>query len=258
MSNADAGSWLDNIPLEKWTRAFDGGCRWGNMTTNLGESMNGVFKGIRNLPITALVRSTYYRLESLFATRGERWSAVLTSSQVFSESIMKLMKEDTIRAITHAVRVFDRHRQTFSAQETMDHNEGRPNLSYAIRLNRCWCDCGNYQAFLVPCSHVIAACAHARQDAYGYLSDVYKAINVMNVYNEGFTVLPMEDYWPPYQGDIVWHNDDMRRKKKGRLNSKRIRTEMDTADKIIGLCNIYRQPGHNRKKCSNVGGTSAS
>ncbi|CAK8566447.1 unnamed protein product [Lathyrus sativus] len=228
------------------------------MTTNLMESINGVFKGIRNLPITALVRSTYYRLASLFATRGERWSAVLTSGQVFSESIMKLMKEDTIRAITHAVTVFDRHRQTFCVQKTMDHNEGKPDLSYVVRLNRCWCDCVKYQAFRVPCSHVIAACAHARQDAYGYLSDVYKAINIMSVYNEGFTVLPMEDYWPPYQGDIVWHNDDMRRNKKRHPNSKRIRTEMGTTDKMIRLCSICRQPEYNQKNYSNVGGTSAS
>ncbi|CAK8568754.1 unnamed protein product [Lathyrus sativus] len=220
--------------------------------------MNGVFKGIRNLPITALVRSTYYRLASLFATRGERWSTVLTSSRVFSESIMKLMKEDTIRASTHVVTVFDCHSQTFSVQKIMDHSEGRPNFSYVVRLNRCWCDYGKYQAFRVPCSHVIAACAHARQDAYGYLSDVYKAINVMNVYNEGFAVLPMEDYWSPYQGNIVWHNDDMRRNKKGRPNNKRIRIEMDTTDKMIRLCSICRQPGHNRKKCLNVGGTSAS
>lgn len=27
LSNAYAMVWMDNIPLEKWTRAFDGGCR---------------------------------------------------------------------------------------------------------------------------------------------------------------------------------------------------------------------------------------
>jgi hypothetical protein len=87
--------------------AFDGGCRWGHMTTNLVECMNGVFKGIRNLPITALVRTTYFRLASTFATRGERWSAVLMSDQLFSECCMKMMKEETIKASTHAVTIFE-------------------------------------------------------------------------------------------------------------------------------------------------------
>jgi hypothetical protein len=258
LSNEDAGRWLNNIPVEQWTRAFDRGCRWGHMTTNIVECMNGVFKGIRNLPITALVRSTYYRLASMFATRGERWSAVLMSGQVFSECCMKVMKEESIKASTHVVTVFDRHRQNFSVQETMDHNEGRPNLAYVVRLKRSWCDCGKFQAFHIPCSHVIAACAYTRQDAYNHLSDVYKANTIMNVYSQSFSVLPMEDYWPPYEGDIVWHNEEMRRKKKGRPNSTRIRTEMDSTDKMIRLCSICRQPGHNKNNCPNQGASSRS
>ncbi|XP_058766187.1 uncharacterized protein LOC131639741 [Vicia villosa] len=63
------GRWVDNLAREKWTRSYDNGKRWGHMTTNLVESMNGVFKGIRHLPITALVEATYYRMASLFARR---------------------------------------------------------------------------------------------------------------------------------------------------------------------------------------------
>jgi hypothetical protein len=222
------------------------------MTTNLVECMNGVFKGIGNLSITALVRSTYYRLASTFATRGERWSAMLMLGQIFNECCMKVMKEETIKASTHAITIFDRHRQNFNVQETMDHNEGRTNLSYAVRLNRSWCDCGKFQAFRIPFSHVIVACTHTLQDAYNHISDVYKTITVMNVYNKSFSVLPMEKYCPPYEGDIVWHNDEMRRKKKGRPNITHIRTEMDTIDKMIRLCSIYRQPGYNKKKCLNL------
>ncbi|XP_058756461.1 uncharacterized protein LOC131629695 [Vicia villosa] len=81
VANPDAGRWVDNFAREKWTRSYDNGKRWGHMTTNLVESMNGVFKGIRHLPITALVEATYYRMASLFARRGERWSAVLESGQ---------------------------------------------------------------------------------------------------------------------------------------------------------------------------------
>ncbi|CAK8570739.1 unnamed protein product [Lathyrus sativus] len=77
LSNAEALSWVNRIPVEKWTRAFDGGCRWGHMTTNLVESLNDIFKGTRNLPITALVRATYYRLGSLFAVRGKKMERCL-------------------------------------------------------------------------------------------------------------------------------------------------------------------------------------
>lgn len=71
LSNAHALRWVDSIPLEKWTIAFDEGRRWSHMTTNLVESMNGVFKGIKDLQIIASVWATYFRLWSLFATRAK-------------------------------------------------------------------------------------------------------------------------------------------------------------------------------------------
>ena len=70
LSNPEAGRWIDNVPVEKWTRSSDNGQRWGHMTTNLIESMNGVFKGIRNLPITALVKSTYFRMAAVIGGSG--------------------------------------------------------------------------------------------------------------------------------------------------------------------------------------------
>ena len=41
------------------------------MTTNLFEVFNGVLKGARNLPITALVQLTFYRVNSYFTVRRE-------------------------------------------------------------------------------------------------------------------------------------------------------------------------------------------
>nr|KYP48319.1 hypothetical protein KK1_030011 [Cajanus cajan] len=43
-TNVEAAQWLDNIPREKRTLAWDNGRRWGHMTTNLAESINSVLK----------------------------------------------------------------------------------------------------------------------------------------------------------------------------------------------------------------------
>lgn len=86
LSNKDAVQWIDSISLEKWTRTYDNGQRWGHMTTNLVESMKFVFKGIHNLPITALVQATYFRLGALFETRRSKWSSVLQSGQLLSDA----------------------------------------------------------------------------------------------------------------------------------------------------------------------------
>ena len=47
--NPEAAQWLDDIPREKWTLAWDNGQRWGHMTTNLAETINSFLKKIRNL-----------------------------------------------------------------------------------------------------------------------------------------------------------------------------------------------------------------
>lgn len=164
------------------------------MKINLVESMNDVFKGIKNLPITVLVRATYFKLGSLSATRGKKWHSILQSGQLFSESYMKVMKEETLKASTHGISIFDRHIHSFSVKETHDHNEGRPNGDYRVQLNRGWCSYGKFQAFCMPCSHVIVACSYARQHAFMHLSDVYKVVNIFNVYNNNFPVVALEDY----------------------------------------------------------------
>ena len=55
--------------ITKWTFAHDGGFRWGITSTNNSESYNSAILGARNLPITASVQVTYYRLVESFVTR---------------------------------------------------------------------------------------------------------------------------------------------------------------------------------------------
>ncbi|XP_015933131.1 uncharacterized protein LOC107459413 [Arachis duranensis] len=62
--------WCDAIGLRHWVLAFDEGHRWGYVTTNLVECINSVLKGARNLPVLALVRVTYYRLNKLFTRKS--------------------------------------------------------------------------------------------------------------------------------------------------------------------------------------------
>ncbi|KAK2418781.1 hypothetical protein QL285_040946 [Trifolium repens] len=254
--NPEAGRWVDNIPRRQWTQAFDDGLRWGHMTTNLAESMNSVLKGTRNLPITALVKSTYFKLVDLFVQRGKQWNAILNSGQTYTEKCMKIINEGVQKSRSHRVTNFDRQSLTFSVQETVNHNEGRPMRDFMVDLlNKC-CDCGRFQALHIPCSHVIAACSSVRQSYQVYISEVYQVSTVFNVYNEPFQVIRNEDFWPSFQGITLYANEEMRRTKRGRPSSTRIRTEMDDFTKQPRNCGLCGQPGHNRSKCPNVGGPS--
>lgn len=118
-ANIQALQWVDNIPREKWTKVFDGGQRWGHMTINLVESMNSVLKTTHNLPITALVKSTYYRLGTLIGKIGHEWTKMLGFGQMYTTNCMKGIEEEVIRSNSHKVMQFDRQRFCFLVQEIM-------------------------------------------------------------------------------------------------------------------------------------------
>jgi hypothetical protein len=56
---------------------------------------------------------------------------------------------------------------------------------------------------------------------------VLKNDSVYAIYNTSFKVVHNKSYRPPYDGPELCHNPDMRKLKKGRPNSTRIKTKMD-------------------------------
>jgi hypothetical protein len=48
--------WIENEPKEKWALLYDtDGVRYGIMTTNFAEVYNWVMRGVRGLPLVAIV-----------------------------------------------------------------------------------------------------------------------------------------------------------------------------------------------------------
>ncbi|CAK8534765.1 unnamed protein product [Lathyrus sativus] len=226
------------------------------MTTNLAEAINSVLKATRNLPITALIKSTFYRLGSVFEKRGHDWTKLLVSSQTFTDNCNKGMAEEASKSSSHNVIQFDRERFCFMVAERINQHYGRPLGTFSVDLKRGWCDCGRFQAFHLPCSHVIATCASIRQNHNMHIPDVFKILSVFKVYRESFLGLPHHENWPTYEGFTLCHDETMRRNKKRRPNSTRIRTEMDDLEKEKRRCEICQEIGHIRRKCPKVAGLS--
>ncbi|CAK8568275.1 unnamed protein product [Lathyrus sativus] len=160
------------------------------MTKNLTEAMNSVLKATRNLPITTLVKSTFYLLGSLFGKQGPDWTKMLSSGQTFTENCNKGMTDEASKPSSHNVIQFDRERFCFMVAKSINQHDGRPLGTFSVDLKRGWCDCGRFQAFHLPCSHVIAACVSIRQKHNMHIPDVFKVLSVFKVYSESFLRLP--------------------------------------------------------------------
>ena len=245
-------NWLDEIPREKWVQAFDGGHRHGHMTTNLVECINSVLKGARNLPITALVRATYFRLAELFATKGREAYARKASGSVFSETITTRLRENQQAAGGVRVTTFSRQYQSFHVEDLSNGSQ------FKVDMRERYCDCGDFQTDRYPCRHVIACCSNQYLDWQVYVDDVYRMDKICKVYKQEFGVVGHESTWPPYNGPRIHPNPQLKRTEKGRPKSTRFLNEMDMREmrgpKHCGLC---RGEGHSRRQCPHRNGPSS-
>ncbi|KAH7670616.1 Zinc finger PMZ-type protein [Dioscorea alata] len=170
------------------------------MTSNLAECVNSVLKGTRNLPITALVKSTYFRLAELFVRKGVHAQAQIASGQIFSEVLMKTIQENQQTACSIYVRQFDRDENSFMVDEMAPPQYGGIAGSYRIDLRRRWCDCGEFQTLHFPCRHVLAAYVYIHLHWQAYVDNVYRLETIFNVYHKEFQPMSNERYWNPYNG----------------------------------------------------------
>ncbi|RYR47040.1 hypothetical protein Ahy_A07g032947 isoform A [Arachis hypogaea] len=213
--------WLDEIPREKWVQAFDGGHRYGHMTTNLVECISSVLKGVRNLPIAALVRATYLRLCELFASKSREVYARKDTGNVFSEMLMTRLQKNQLAAESVLVTAFISENEIFYVQELSSKEELKVDLRHG------YCDCGDFQTDRYPCPHVIACCSNQNINWEVYVNDIYRIDKVCKLYEKEFEVVGHQSTWPVYNGPRIQPNSLSKRNMKGRPKSTSFLNEMD-------------------------------
>ncbi|KAL5134135.1 hypothetical protein HKD37_03G007364 [Glycine soja] len=101
---SQATDWLDQIPKNKWTLAYDEEKRYDHMTTNLAECMNFVLKGAQTLPITALVSETFNKINDSFVTNDIKIMNMIKARHRYSEDVYVMMQENQHIATSHYVQ----------------------------------------------------------------------------------------------------------------------------------------------------------
>jgi len=77
-------SWIDQIPLKKWTQAYDGGKRFGHMTTNLAKCINLVLK-VHSLFLYVLLSRLNLNNKRLVCWTRDKGGVHVTSRSPISE-----------------------------------------------------------------------------------------------------------------------------------------------------------------------------
>ena len=87
--------------------SHDEGRRYGIMTTNMSEVFNSVLKRARNLPITALVPLTFFRLNSYFVAKREQCANRLASDEQYTPYVDAQIKIRVVKAGSLEIVLYD-------------------------------------------------------------------------------------------------------------------------------------------------------
>ncbi|KAK4403024.1 hypothetical protein Sango_1043100 [Sesamum angolense] len=109
-----AFAYLDAINKEKWTASHDGGWRCGILTTNMSECINGVLKGARRLPVSALVEITLERTVHYFHVRAMKGQKMLQNNQLWTDFACKMFISWQQKAVEHTVTKYSHAQQSAS------------------------------------------------------------------------------------------------------------------------------------------------
>ncbi|KAL0431483.1 UNVERIFIED_CONTAM: hypothetical protein Sradi_0774300 [Sesamum radiatum] len=132
----EAFTFLDRINKEKWTASHDGGWRCGILTTNMSECINGVLKGARRLPVTAIVEITLQRTAHYFRERALRSAVMLSNGQLWTDFAKKKFTDWGEKSITHTVTKYDHLQQSArSLQNANKDLDSTPMLSNLLTEN---------------------------------------------------------------------------------------------------------------------------
>ncbi|KAL8520150.1 hypothetical protein ACS0TY_010898 [Phlomoides rotata] len=225
--NGEAHEYLRGINVSKWTFSHDGGHRYGVMTTNISEAINGVLKGARRLPITAIVIVTFTRSKNAFLEREEAALKLQQNNQMWPDYVLNKFNKDQESGMWHTVDLYNHPRQT--AKVTTRVAGMTKYRTYRVSLSERQCDCGQWKMDGMPCSHALAVCREYGVHPTIYVPECYSTTEYTLTYSSSFFApLPDIEEWdePNFQ---LRHNPERRIRRRGRDVTTRIHNEMDWA-----------------------------
>ena len=113
MLTGDAHQYLKDVPKEKWALTFDKGYRYGVMTTDVSEYFNGVLKSARSLPITAMVKYTWFKLNAYFDEYHNKSIAQLNSWKKWCKYALDIFMRNKAKAEHYRVIRLSAQQQSY-------------------------------------------------------------------------------------------------------------------------------------------------
>ncbi|KAI3823140.1 hypothetical protein L1987_04572 [Smallanthus sonchifolius] len=248
--NPEAWEYLKQIGFNKWTLMHDEkDSRWGNLTTNISESLNNALRGARVLPIKACIDYTFNKVVQQFRNHTDIAKHCKTS---LPPRVWHTFDERDNRGQDHTVTEFNEEEGWYRVTSMMQTNQDGDN-DYIVQYKNKKCSCGKWQAERFPCSHAISICRHRGERPHDIVHRVYKNATYLQQYQSDFRPLPHPALWIDPGWRIIADESKIVTS-RGRRRARRIHNKMDVhyrEESVARRCGICNETGHNRKRCPN-------
>ena len=227
-------TYLMSEDLDKWTQSHDGGRHYEAMTTNISKCFNGVLKGVRGLPTTAMIEFTWCKLVAYFHDRHKKITSHLSRGKVWSDYAMEIYTKNAQKIAGHILRNFNHETRVYQMVTLYnDQRGGGGNHNHEVHVFARTCGCGKWQNIKISCSHAIKVLQGLHLNATSYINPCYNLDNAIHTYVHQFVVPKLESLWRDIRGP-QWVPNLKLLKAKSRPVKSRIRNEMD---------GVQREPG---------------
>ncbi|XP_071700380.1 uncharacterized protein [Rutidosis leptorrhynchoides] len=191
--NEAAWDYLEEVDLHKWTLYRDSDRRrWGNLTTNIAESLNNVLCHARMMPVKACIDYTFHYTREHFNTQettAHEWQAPL------SKTIWAQFQDRDKLASTDTKTCYDQQAGVYNVQSTYQRSSDG-GTEYTVRYLAKKCTCGRWQHQRMPSSHGIAVCRIRNKDPKTLISKYYTTTTWREQYSYHLHPLRDATYWP--------------------------------------------------------------
>ena len=172
---------------------------------------------------------------------------MINSGSQYSEVVSDAMNNSQQESNTHIVNEFARHNHTFIITEIQSPLQTlTPPGRFRVTLQSQKCDCGEYQAKHLPCSHVMTVCKSVNLDPMNYLSMLFTLQHILHVY-EIFWI-NVARIWTKSVGSSSKKKEDCKGSSHFNLHSYLDGRRRKWTQENRKKCRIFRQH-HNRNNC---------
>ncbi|WOL13418.1 hypothetical protein Cni_G22188 [Canna indica] len=174
--------WVTRLEKERWATLFFLGRRYDIITTNAVESMNSLFREVREMPITTLIELTRGKVAEWFY-KSRKVSLKLSG-------ILTKRAEDILIENRSKCRWYSVHPHTDHCYQVHTSNQ-----IVIVDLPNRSCSCNKFQIFGIPCSHVMAVIGYRSLDPYPFCEYYFTVETYKKIYEDKIFPTRSKQYW---------------------------------------------------------------